>query len=269
MPIARHYPDAATALAFFEAVVDAQAALVAEWSLVGFVHGVMNTDNMAISGETIDYGPCAFMDAYDPETVFSSIDHGGRYAFGRQPQIAEWNLARLAECLLPLIDAEAARAVLASFGERFSRTWRSGMERKLGLAGRIGEDETLVDDLLTLMHAQRIDWTAGFRTLADAARGDDSTLRDLADEPAAVTPWLSRWLALSPDPAAMDRVNPLVIPRNHLVEDALTEATVGNLEPYHRLLDAVTRPYEHRDGFEQYARPAAPDAGDYVTYCGT
>lgn len=275
--IARHHPAAAEAdvpaLALLDAVVAVQAELVARWMLVGFVHGVMNTDNMTISGETIDYGPCAFMERYDPETVFSSIDHGGRYAFGRQPAAAQWNLARLAEAILPLVgtdsrDAAADRAmeILTTFGERFTVHWRRGMEAKLGLPDGPRGDETLVDDLLALLRAQRIDWTQAFRALADAGRGDEAAFGALAEDPAATASWIARWRALSPDPDAMDRVNPIVIPRNEAVEDALALATAGDLGPYERLVDAVRRPYEQPDD-ERHTRPAPDD--DYVTFCGT
>ncbi|UTI64932.1 YdiU family protein [Paraconexibacter antarcticus] len=277
--IARHHPDAAAAdrpaLALLDAVVAAQAALIARWMHVGFVHGVMNTDNMTISGETIDYGPCAFMDAYDPGTVFSSIDHGGRYAYGSQPAVAQWNLARLAEALLPLIgdDQESAVAavmpVLEAFPDRFAAAWRDGMHAKLGLADGPGDEESLVDGLLTLLGDHDADWTSAFRALAGYARGDGDALTGVVAAPAAFADWLRRWTALGPDPDAMDRVNPLYIPRNHLVEDALAQATAGDLGPYRRLLDAVTRPFEARAGLEAYARPSG-DGGDvYVTYCGT
>lgn len=269
--IARHHPDADGALGLFAAVVAAQAELVARWMLVGFVHGVMNTDNMTISGETIDYGPCAFMEAYDARTVFSSIDHGGRYAYGNQPRMAQWNLARLAEALLPLLgddreaSAQTLSGVLATFPEQLMDHWRAGLAAKLGLAE---PDDDLADALLDLLHAQAIDWTAGFRALADAARGDERGLWALADDPASVGPWLARWRALGPDPDAMDRVNPIVIPRNHVVEDALTAATVGDLAPYRALVAAVRRPFEAPDD-AALARPAGPDAGDHITYCGT
>ena len=189
--IARHAPAAALAdvpaLALLEAVMDAQAALVAQWMMVGFIHGVMNTDNMTISGETIDYGPCAFMDAYDPATVFSSIDHGGRYAFGNQPQIALWNLARLAEPLLPFIDPDAdvaverATTLLQSFPERFRARWIDGMAAKLGLASIPDGDPDLADDFLALLHESGADFTMSFRSLADALRGDEAELRTLLD----------------------------------------------------------------------------------------
>ena len=278
--IARHYPAAAgtdvPAVALLDAVAAAQADLVARWMLIGFVHGVMNTDNMTISGEGIDYGPCAFMDAYDPATVFSSIDHGGRYAYGAQPQIAQWNLARLAESLLPLVnpgDRQAAvRAlmpVLEAFPDRFLGAWRDGMHAKLGLLSAPVEDESILDGLLTLLREHRVDWTSAFRALARVARGDADALATVVPTPERFAGWLRRWMALAPDPDVMDRVNPLYIPRNHLVEDALTQATIGDLASYHRLLDAVTRPFDERPGFDAYAAPAPPGFGDHVTYCGT
>jgi uncharacterized protein YdiU (UPF0061 family) len=201
--IARHHPQALEAenpyLAFFEAVVEAQASLVARWMLVGFIHGVMNTDNMTISGETIDYGPCAFMDAFDPATVFSSIDHGGRYAYGNQPPIAQWNLARLAETLLPLFDVEpdtalaAADAVLQSFPGRYHGHWRHGMRAKLGLADAQEEDGALIDDLLALLHAQRVDFTSFFRALSSSVRGDTEPARSRFEQPVAFDAWSERW----------------------------------------------------------------------------
>ncbi|WP_372790261.1 YdiU family protein, partial [Paraconexibacter sp.] len=278
--ISRHAPETADAdrpaLALFSTVVRRQAELVAQWMLVGFVHGVMNTDNMAISGETIDYGPCAFMDAYDPATVFSSIDHGGRYAYGNQPQVAQWNLARLAEALLPVIDPEdqesaanAAMEVLATFPEHLDRRWREGMHAKLGLRVGPRADGSLVEDLLTLLHEHEVDWTSWFRALAAAAQGEETAVRSLVPVAAGLDAWLSRWRALEPDGEAMDRVNPVYVPRNHLVEDALTRATLGDLSPYRQLLEAVTQPFRERSGLEEHARPAPADAGTYVTYCGT
>ena len=285
--IARHVPDAAAAerpyLAFYEAVVEAQAALVARWMLVGFVHGVMNTDNMAISGETIDYGPCAFMDAFDPATVFSSIDHGGRYAYGNQPGIAQWNLARLGETLLSLLadDAETAVAlatdVVRSFPERFGEHWRRGMRAKLGLAEAGPDDAELFSDLLDLLHAQRVDHTTFFRSLSSAVREDEAVTRSLFDVPEAFDPWAARWharlSAQARDSGAvavgMDRVNPVYIPRNHLVEDALAAATAGDLAPFEKLVDVVTRPFDERPGLEPYAAPAPDAFGAYRTFCGT
>jgi uncharacterized protein YdiU (UPF0061 family) len=277
--IARHHPQAAEAerpaLGLLDAVVAAQARLVAAWLHVGFVHGVMNTDNVAISGETLDLGPCAFVDAYDPAASFSSIDHAGRYALGMQPKVAHWDLARFAEALLALIDddaraaAAAATEVLDTFGERFTRAFSDGMHRKLGLPGGLGTDEALGDDLLALLADQRVDWTAFWRALARAGRGDDAPVRALAAQPDALDAWLARWRALGPDPELMDRVNPVVIPRNHALDDALTQATVGDLAPYRRLLDAVTRPYDERPDLEDLAGPAPAAAGDFVTFCGT
>ena len=271
--IARHHPEAAEAenryLALFERVVEAQASLIARWMLVGFIHGVMNTDNMAISGETIDYGPCAFMDAYDPATVFSSIDHGGRYAYGNQPAIAIWNLARLAEALLPLVDDDsdtavaAATEVLESFPERYHEHFVGGMRRKLGLPDERPEDGELVVDLLALLRAERVDFTGFFRALsASAARG-------LFADPSAFDAWERRRQARRPDRAAMDRVNPVYIPRNHHVEAALAAATGGDLDPFRRLLDVLARPFDERPGLEEYAAPAPESFGAYVTFCGT
>jgi uncharacterized protein YdiU (UPF0061 family) len=285
--IARHHPDALQAenryLAFFEAVVDAQASLVARWMLVGFVHGVMNTDNMTISGETIDYGPCAFMEAFDPATVFSSIDHGGRYAYGNQARVAQWNLARLAEALLPLFHPEtdtavaAATDVLRSFPGRHDERWRQGMRAKLGLTEGRSDDGMLIDDLLALMHGQGVDFTSCFRALSSSLRGDAARARSLFAEPSAFDAWCERWRArlasqaLDPQAtaSAMDRVNPVYIPRNHHVEEALAAATAGDLGPFRRLLDVVAQPFDERPGLEPYAAPAPAGFGPYRTFCGT
>jgi uncharacterized protein YdiU (UPF0061 family) len=274
--IARHYPEAADApsdryLDLFRCVAAAQASLVARWMLTGFVHGVMNTDNTTISGETIDYGPCAFMDTYDPATVFSSIDHGGRYAYGNQPAIMQWNLARLAETLLPLIDenseaaAEAATEVLSGFAGAYQRHWDEGMAAKLGLAAPNAE---LVTDLLKLMRTQKVDFTRFFRALPAG------TARTMFSEPGPFDAWAARRAAVLPadqaaTAAAMDRVNPVYIPRNHLVEEALAQAALGEMGPFHRLLDAVRKPFEERPGLESYAEPAPPGGAPHVTYCGT
>ncbi|WP_372727834.1 YdiU family protein [Nocardioides sp.] len=279
--IARHHPEAATAevpaLALFEAVVADQASLVARWMLVGFVHGVMNTDNMTISGETIDYGPCAFMEAFDPATVFSSIDEGGRYAYGNQPVVAQWNLARLAEALLPLINDDQERAIelavqaLGGFGRIHAAAWSDGMRAKLGLpqgleAAVVG---SLVSDLLALLQESHVDFTTFFRALAAAARGDAEPARGLFLDLAGFDAWRERWAALEPDADAMDRVNPVHIPRNHLVEEALTAATEGDLGPVERLVEVVRSPYRPRPGWERYAAPAPADFGAYRTFCGT
>jgi uncharacterized protein YdiU (UPF0061 family) len=279
--ISRHYAEATQAdrpyLALFEAVVAAQAVLVAQWMLVGFVHGVMNTDNMTISGETIDYGPCAFLDVYDPATVYSSIDHDGRYAYVNQPGIAEWNLARLAETLLPLIDDDQDTAVelavtsLRGFAGQYENAWSTGMRAKLGMPDGVdvAEATALTGELLDLLRTNRVDYTSFFRSLAAAARGDAEPTRQLFPDPTAADNWLTRWTALEPQANLMDRVNPAYIPRNHLVEEALAAATDGDLDPLERLLDAVTRPYEERPGLDRYAVAAPPDFGAYRTFCGT
>jgi serine/tyrosine/threonine adenylyltransferase len=273
--ITRHYPEAAGApnryLDLYRRVVAAQASLVVRWTLAGFVHGVMNTDNTTISGETIDYGPCAFIDAFDPAAVFSSIDDGGRYAYGQQPKILQWNLARLAEALLPLFDEDgetavtAATEVLDGFGATYQRLWAEGMAAKLGLTG---PDQDLARDILTLLQAQRVDFTQFFRALSAGSA------RTLFPEPEPFDAWAARREARLPADraavaAAMDRVNPLYIPRNHLVEEALAQAVQGDLGPFHRLAAVVSRPFDEQPGREDCTRPAPAGGGPYVTYCGT
>jgi uncharacterized protein YdiU (UPF0061 family) len=283
--IARHYPGAAEAdnpyLALFGAVISAQASLVARWMLVGFIHGVMNTDNMAISGETIDYGPCAFMDAFDPATVYSSIDENGRYAYANQPLVAEWNLTRLAEALLPLFDDDDDRAValatesLGAFRPQYSAAWLAGMKAKLGVEGSAGDDvaSPLIDELLALLQKESVDYTSFFRRLGKAARSEAEPVRTLFPEPfsesEAFAAWAQRWRALNPDADMMDRVNPVYVPRNHLVEEALDAATDGDLKPLRLLLEAVTDPYNERPGVERYAGAAPEGFGPYRTFCGT
>jgi uncharacterized protein YdiU (UPF0061 family) len=279
--IARHHPSAALAerpyLELFKAVVAVQASLVARWMLIGFVHGVMNTDNMTISGETIDYGPCAFMEAYDPDTVFSSIDYWGRYAYGNQPAVAGWNLARFAEALLPLLSENVDEAIALaeeSFGvfrAQYDAVWLSGMRAKLGLSADVEAEVVtpLVDGLLPLLKDSRVDYTSFFRRLSQAARGDAESARGPFIDLAGFDDWMSRWRAMDPDAEVMDRANPVYIPRNHLVEEALAGATAGDLNPLERLLDAVTAPFEERPGLERYAGPAPEDFGSYRTFCGT
>jgi uncharacterized protein YdiU (UPF0061 family) len=280
--IARHHPAAADTeqpyRALFDAVVRAQASLVARWMLVGFIHGVMNTDNMTISGETIDYGPCAFLEAFDPGTVYSSIDSGGRYAYGNQPLAAEWNLARLAEALLPLLadDQEPAIALavesLGAFAPQYEAAWAAGMRAKLGLPADVEDPVagSLVEDLLALMQAGHVDHTSFFRSLGGAARGPVEPARNLFLDLAGFDAWTDRWRALGPDADAMDRVNPVYVPRNHLVEEALAAGADGDLVPLGRLLDAVTDPYDQRPELEHYAAPAPQDfSATYRTFCGT
>ncbi len=277
-------------LAFLQAVRDRHARLIAQWMGVGFIHGVMNTDNMTISGETIDYGPCAFLEAYDPATVFSSIDRHGRYAFGNQPGIAQWNLARLAETLLPLIDPDQERAValatevLDAFGPAFDREWLRIHRRKTGLNDEAGDedaDRTLIHDYLDLMHRHRVDFTLGFRRLSDALRSPSvNALVPLFGEGGPeLSGWLTRWqerLTQQGTPAgtvagAMDAVNPLYIPRNHLVENALDVATESqDLRLFERLLSVITRPYDERPEDALCALPGTPEQTEgYQTFCGT
>ncbi len=285
--IARHDPAAAEAAnpaaAFLEGVARRQADLVAQWMLVGFIHGVMNTDNCAVSGETIDYGPCAFLDTYHPETVYSSIDQQGRYAYGNQPGIAHWNLARLAECLLPLIDdneeasLEQANAALSGFAPRFGSAWRDGLLRKVGLTAAQDGDEDLLQDLMVRMAANEADFTLTFRRLADAAEGEagDPAVRSLFTDPAAYDSWAVVWRArLSQEPpgraAAMRSVNPAYIPRNHLVEEALSSAVLrDDLTPFEDLLTVLARPFEDQPGSDRYALPPRPEERVTATFCGT
>jgi uncharacterized protein YdiU (UPF0061 family) len=295
--IARHDPELRAQdgrhLALLRAVCERQARLVAQWMGVGFIHGVMNTDNMTISGETIDYGPCAFLEAYDPATVFSSIDHHGRYAFGNQPGIAQWNLARLAETLLPLIDTDedtaVARAteVLDAFGPAFDREWLRIHRRKIGLQGSTGTagndeaDRALLNDYLALLHRHHVDFTLGFRRLSDALRSPAvNPLAPLFGAGGAeLASWLARWRQRLQDqgtpPAdvadAMDAANPLYIPRNHLVENALDAATGSmDLRPFERLLAVVTRPYDERPEDALCALPGSAEQTEgYRTFCGT
>jgi uncharacterized protein YdiU (UPF0061 family) len=281
--IARHYPDCTGDYpAFLRAVIARQAELVARWLLVGFVHGVMNTDNVAISGETIDYGPCAFMDSYDPATVFSSIDEGGRYAYGNQPRITGWNLARFAEALLPLLapaqeDAlEIAKAAIAGFGPSFESVYLAGLRRKIGLETERDGDDDLAQDLLRHMQEGGADWTLTFRALADAASGDDGPARALFSPAAAFDAWSPRWherLAAEPQPdrpAAMRAVNPLYIPRNHQVEAALSAAVQhGDYAPFETLLDVLAHPFDERPGLERFTLPPRPEERVLATFCGT
>ena len=288
--IARHYPEVAEAdqpyLALLQGVVARQADLVARWMNIGFIHGVMNTDNTSVSGETIDYGPCAFIDAYDPAAVFSSIDHGGRYAYGNQPGIAQWNLARLAEALLPLLaEGEeaalaSAREALAGFASRFELAHLGGLRRKIGLSTEREGDVVLARDLLTLMAESGADFTRTFRHLCDAAAGPEGevAMSALFTDPGAYDAWALRWRRrLLDEPArpevrraSMRAVNPAYIPRNHIVEAALDAAVVREeFGPFEELLDVLSRPYEERAGFERYAEPPGPEGRVYRTFCGT
>ena len=276
----RHYPELTDVsephLALFNAILERQARLIARWQLVGFIHGVMNTDNMALSGETIDYGPCAFMNAYDPATVFSSIDHGGRYAYGNQPPIAQWNLARLAEAMLPLFDTdmdkaiERATAALGRFPDLFEAHWLAGMRSKLGLFNEEAEDRGLVDDLLAWMQRRSTDFTNTFRALTAGCAPEAAR-----DDPEFAV-WHRRLEARRVRQAQsridveglMRRHNPAFIPRNHLVEEALRAATEGDLSLMERLLEVLPRPYEHDRDLPEFTAPGAADES-YRTFCGT
>jgi uncharacterized protein YdiU (UPF0061 family) len=288
--IERHYPQVADAerpyLALLSAVIARQAELVARWLLVGFIHGVMNTDNTSVSGETIDYGPCAFMDHYDPATVFSSIDEQGRYAYANQPRIALWNLTRLAECLLPLLSddkdkaIEEAQAALGEFAETFTSAYQAGLRRKIGLFTTRDGDEALVQDLLDAMAKNQADFTLTFRRLSDAAfdSGGDAEVRALFAEPAAYDEWAGRWrqrLGDEPQTAierrdAMRSVNPAFIPRNHLIE-AVIEAAVNrdDFGPFEVLLTVLSKPYLDPPDFAGYADPPEPHQRVLQTFCGT
>jgi uncharacterized protein YdiU (UPF0061 family) len=281
--IRRHYPALVTTdnpyLALLNAVMERQASLVAKWLHVGFIHGVMNTDNMALSGETIDYGPCAFMDAYDPATVFSSIDLDGRYAYGNQPNIAQWNLARFAETLLPLLHEDQEKALrlaeeaITSFPEIFRRYRFAGMRAKLGLFTEEGDDGALMEALLTCMHQGHADYTNTFRDLAAETLADTPLFRD-----AAFTEWYRRWqdrLARQPQSAEASRAlmrvhNPAFIPRNHRVEEALEAAVKGkDYTVMAQLLDVLSRPYDDSSEHGRYRLPPEPAEHRYQTFCGT
>ena len=285
--IVRHYPEAKTSerpyRALLDAVIARQADLVARWLGVGFIHGVMNTDNMSIAGETIDYGPCAFMDAYHPGTVYSSIDHGGRYAYGNQPRIAHWNLSRLAQSLLPLLDDDAdqavqqAQAAIDGFAACFERSYLACFRAKLGFGEAHEDDAELIDTLLQAMSESGADFTNTFRALCDAAEGADGSFRAQLGEDAAPDAWLARWRArlaqesASPKEraAAMRCANPAVTARNHRVEAALNAAVAGDLDPLDALLEALADPWRERPEGDYYTRPPEPHEVVHRTFCGT
>jgi uncharacterized protein YdiU (UPF0061 family) len=288
--IERHYPQAKADdrpyLALLRGVTDAQAALIAGWMNVGFIHGVMNTDNMAVSGETIDFGPCAFMDSYDSAAVFSSIDRQGRYAYGNQPHAGVWNLARLAETLLPLIDDDADRAVqlasdvISTFSVQFAAASLTGLRRKLGLSAQEDGDSALADDLLDTMQRNQADFTLTFRGLCDAAESDagDAGMRPLFANPRDYDEWAGRWRARltreSWEPKAralaMRQVNPAVIPRNHRIEFVIKAAVEGqDFGPFAELSTVLSQPYQALHGFDSYAAPPQPGERVLQTFCGT
>lgn len=290
--IARHDPEVMAEpdpyIAWLRAVTLRQASLLAQWMSLGFIHGVMNTDNMSIPGETIDYGPCAFMESYHPDTVFSSIDEGGRYAYRNQPRIAVWNLSRWAEALLPVLDADKSTAiaraneVLETFPGHYKREWLNRMRFKLGLTDREDpdtDDHALLTDWLELLKTHQVDFTQAFRRLADVLSGQPEHLYRLFDNQEALQHWLSRWQARAEQSGwttseriqAMNAANPWIIPRNHQVEAALAAAqNEGNLEPFHHLLNALKTPYAENPDFATYAEPAPRHyTATYQTFCGT
>ncbi|ABD07200.1 Protein of unknown function UPF0061 [Rhodopseudomonas palustris HaA2] len=288
--IARHYPEAAEAdspyLALLEGVIARQADLIARWMMIGFIHGVMNTDNTSIAGETIDYGPCAYMDTFDPKTVFSSIDHMGRYAFGNQPPIALWNLTRLAECLVPLLSddddkgVEIAQRALGGFADRFNAAYLAGLAAKLGLATTQPEDTQLAQDFLAAMAKGRADFTLAFRRLSDAAIDpvDLGAVRALFDDPTAFDEWAPRWrsrISLEEQnntarQTEMREVNPIYIPRNHRVE-AVIRAAVDHddFAPFEEILAVLSNPFREQAKFARYAEPPQLHERVLETFCGT
>jgi uncharacterized protein YdiU (UPF0061 family) len=280
--IARHYPDIAGEAEPYRAllarVVERQAQLIARWMQVGFIHGVMNTDNCSIAGETIDYGPCAFMDAFDPDAVFSSIDRNGRYAYANQPQIALWNLTRLAECLLPLLATDQTAAIdiakgaLGEFAGRFDTALMSGMLAKLGIAGE-SDDEQLVGEFLKVLADSHADFTLAFRRLCGAADGDASALRAMFAEPAAFDAWSATWRQVRAQrmltSEAMRKVNPAFIPRNHRIEAVIQAALRDEYEPFEELLTVLAKPYDDQPAYAAYAEPPQEEERVTQTFCGT
>jgi uncharacterized protein YdiU (UPF0061 family) len=286
--INRHFPETAHVenpyLAFFAAVCNEQASLVANWMSVGFIHGVMNTDNMTISGETIDYGPCAFMDAYDPSTVFSSIDKNGRYSYENQPKILTWNLTRLAETLIPLVDKDQNEAikllteVLQLIKHVYTNYWLSSMRSKIGLSKEEQNDINLISQLLNLMESNKVDFTLCFRYLSKALVGDIKSIKNLFKNNIAFDNWMSLWKerisqeGISDEKIAssMNAVNPIYIPRNHKVEKALDAVVLdNNIAPFLKLHDILKSPYEEIKEFHEYEKPAKESSIRYKTFCGT
>ena len=287
--LARHYPDAEgdnPALTLLSCVIDAQASLVARWQLVGFIHGVMNTDNMLLCGETIDYGPCAFMDSFNPDTVFSSIDHGGRYAYRNQPGIAHWNLAVLAQSLLPLLHndqdkaVELAQSTVDGFPDAFMAAHTEGLGHKLGFAATTGDDTSLIEDLFTVMAEQELDFTLTFRHLADAADPESNAAKigGLFTVPEPLAAWIARWRSRLAQEAStpaerqrsMYRANPAFIPRNHQVQAAISAAQDdGDFSVFHRLVERLDNPMQYSQPDSDLAVPPKPEQVVRATFCGT
>jgi len=274
--IQRHFPEFDSQenkyILFLSKVAELQASLIAKWQHVGFIHGVMNTDNMAISGETIDYGPCAFMDVYNPDTVFSSIDTGGRYSYKNQPSMGAWNLSRFAEALLPLLHENKNKAIelaekeISHYWECYNENWLSGMKNKLGIINDEPEDIDIITELLNLMTSHKLDYTNTFRSLCFSIK--ESEIPEFAN-------WQKKWAGrVNRQPHGqqneiMKKHNPAIIPRNHRVEEALTSAEQGDFSVMHNLLEALSKPYEDSEEFEKYSRPPEPTCNKYKTFCGT
>jgi uncharacterized protein YdiU (UPF0061 family) len=271
------------ALALFEGVIARQARLVATWMSFGFIHGVMNTDNTSISGETLDYGPCAFLDHYDPAKKFSSIDHGGRYAFNNQPAILQWNLARLGDTLLPFFADDEKRALavaeaaLGDYVGLFQSALRDRFSRKIGIASADDESWSLVESLLKLMHRDRADFTRTFRQLAGVIAGDGGRSFESFGDPEAIESWLSEWRAhlertgiRSTEAAQLMRsANPVIIPRNHRIEEVIEAGNEGDFEPFHRFHEALKNPYAYQPAHAEYELPPRPEEEVQATFCGT
>lgn len=288
--IGRHYPGIATekdrVRALLDCIIDRQARLVARWQSLGFIHGVMNTDNMLISGETIDYGPCAFMDTFNANTVFSSIDHGGRYAYRNQPHVAHWNLTALAQALMRLISSDpdkalaSAQAAVDVFPDKYQQAFKQQILRKLGISTDTTESDSLIQDLFSLMQEERSDFSLTFRHLSDRVNTTDagSPVDSIFDLPTAFGPWLKRWekilgmdsITAPQRQAQMYAVNPVYIPRNHLVEEAIQAAERHlDFEPFHRLVDILARPFRFEQDNSRYALPPRPEETVTETFCGT
>lgn len=289
--IKRHYPESASSaspvLAMLNGIIQKQAELIAQWQALGFIHGVMNTDNMLLSGETIDYGPCAFLDEFEPGKTFSSIDHGGRYAYSNQPQIAHWNLRVLAQSLLPLINDNQdqalaeAQAAIDAFPSQYQSAYLDRMRAKLGLSDADGAAVELIQDLLKLMQEEQTDYTLTFRVLGDLAGPDNAAeqgVHELIELPARFSGWIKRWKSQIADAkqnpsdiqSLMYRNNPAFIPRNHLLEEVISAATKEmNFEPFETLMDVLNRPFSYCNSLRRFARPPHADQVVKQTFCGT
>ena len=275
--IERHYPQAAATenptRAMLDSIIGRQAELVARWMLLGFIHGVMNTDNSAVSGETIDYGPCAFMDVFHPETVFSSIDRQGRYAWQKQPEIAHWNMAQLAQALSPVLGDDAedeAQEALSKFAGKFSETFYNGFAVKIGLSGDTPDNRTVITDLMSVMAKGEVDFTLFFRRLTlGVDLGDFSAVRAMFYDPKIIDAWFEKWVHATAKLSLMQKSNPIFIPRNHRVEEVIVAANSGDLEPFNKLHDVLYKPYDEQPENTEYENAPKPEEVVHATFCGT